>query len=150
VNVTAPAATVLGVGLKKSLPTVIVELEPPPPPPPPPAPRKIAELKSAHFDFNKATLKPEGKVALDAAVQALKAEPNLKANIAGHTDNVGSEAYNLKLSERRANAARDYLVSQGIDAGRITTEGFGKTKPIASNDTAEGRAQNRRVEVTAQ
>ena len=126
---------------------------PPPPPPPPPAaaaPKKIAELKSAHFDFNKATLKPEGKSELDRAVEALKADPALKAEVDGHTDSVGSEAYNMKLSERRANAARDYIVSQGIDASRITTQGFGKSKPIASNDTAEGRAQNRRVEVLAQ
>jgi outer membrane protein OmpA-like peptidoglycan-associated protein len=124
---------------------------PPPPPPPPPAPAtKIAELKSAHFDFNKATIKPEGKSELDHAVAALKANPALKAEIDGHTDSVGSDAYNMKLSERRANAARDYLVSQGIDASRITTQGFGESKPIASNDTEEGRAQNRRVEVLAQ
>jgi OOP family OmpA-OmpF porin len=109
-----------------------------------------AELKSAHFDFNKATLKPEGKTALEAAVKALKDEPALKATITGHTDSVGSDSYNLKLSERRANAARDYLVSQGIDASRITTQGLGESKPIASNDTAEGRAENRRVEVNAQ
>ena len=128
--------------------------QPPPPPPPPPpaaaAPKKIAELKSAHFDFNKAILKPEGKSELDHAAEALKAEPALKATIEGHTDSVGSDAYNMKLSERRANAARDYLVSQGIDAGRITTQGFGESKPVASNDTEEGRAQNRRVEVLAQ
>jgi len=123
---------------------------PPPPPPPPAAPKKIAELKSAHFDFNKATIKPEGKSELDHAVAALKADPALKAEIDGHTDSVGSDAYNMKLSERRANAARDYLVSQGIDASRITTQGFGESKPIASNDTEEGRAQNRRVEVLAQ
>jgi outer membrane protein OmpA-like peptidoglycan-associated protein len=123
---------------------------PPAPPPPPPAPKKIAELKSAHFDFNKATLKPEGKSELDRAVEALKADPALKATIGGHTDSVGSDAYNMKLSERRANAARDYIVSQGIDASRITTQGFGESNPVASNDTAEGRAQNRRVEVHAQ
>lgn len=133
-----------------------VKPAPAPPPPPPPAaaapapPKKIAELKSAHFDFDRATLKPDGRAELDNAVRALKEDPALKATITGHTDSVGSEDYNQKLSERRANAARDYLVSQGIDASRITAEGLGETKPIASNDTAEGRAQNRRVEVYAQ
>lgn len=144
----------LGALLGHSICDPMKEPPPPPPPPPapapPPAPKKIAELKAAHFDFNKATLKPEGKSVLDGAAQTLKDEPALKATIEGHTDSVGSDAYNLKLSERRANAARDYLVSQGVDASRITTMGLGESKPIASNDTAEGRAQNRRVEVLAQ
>jgi OOP family OmpA-OmpF porin len=123
---------------------------PPPPAPPPAAPKKIAELKSAHFDFDRATLKPDGRTELDNAVKALRDDPALKARITGHTDSVGSEDYNQRLSERRANAARDYIVSQGIDASRITTEGLGESQPVASNDTEEGRAQNRRVEVHAQ
>jgi OOP family OmpA-OmpF porin len=126
------------------------EAPPPPPPPPPPAPKKpepIVTLHGANFDFNKATLKPSGKQALDQAVVVMKGKPDLKVSVEGHTDSIGPDAYNLKLSERRAAAARDYLVTQGIDPSRITTRGFGESKPIASNDTEEGRAENRRVEV---
>ena len=80
----------------------------------------------------------------------MKDKPDLRVSVEGHTDSVGSVAYNQTLSERRAKTVRDYLVSQGIDASRITTRGFGKSKPIASNDTAEGRAENRRVEIIPQ
>ena len=122
---------------------------PPPPPPPPPAPKKIELSADAYFDFNKATLKPAGKEKIDAEVVApMKEHPNLRALVEGHTDSIGSDAYNQRLSERRANAVRDYMVSRGIDAQRIMTKGWGKSKPIASNKTKEGRARNRRVEVT--
>ncbi len=128
--------------------------EAPPPPPPPPAPppppvKKHIELSAdTYFDFNKATLKPAGQEKVDEVVQTMKQHPEVRATVEGHTDSVGSEAYNQRLSERRANAVRDYLVAHGIDASRITTRGYGKTKPIASNKTAEGRAKNRRVEIT--
>src|SRR5213592_4091895 len=124
---------------------------PPPPPapaPPPPPPAKAEPLVTLHgpqFDFNKAMLKPEGKRMVDEAVKVMKDKPTLRVSVEGHTDSIGSDGYNKKLSERRAKAVRDYMVSQGIDASRITTHGFGKSKPIASNETAEGRAQNRRV-----
>jgi len=122
---------------------------PPPPPPPPPAPKKIELSADAYFDFNKATLKPAGKEKIDAEVVApMKEHPNLRALVEGHTDSIGSDAYNQRLSERRANAVRDYMVSRGIDAQRIMTKGWGKSKPIASNKTKEGRARNRRVEIT--
>jgi len=104
-------------------------------------------LHGPQFDFNKSTLKPEGKRMVDDAVKVMKDKPDLKVSVEGHTDSIGSVAYNQRLSERRANTVRDYMVSQGIDAARITTRGYGKTKPIASNDTAEGRAENRRVEI---
>jgi OOP family OmpA-OmpF porin len=73
-----------------------------------------------------------------------------KAALSGHTDNVGTEAYNQKLSERRVEAVRDYVVKKGVDGGRISGEGFGESKPIADNRTKEGRAKNRRVEINVQ
>ena len=126
------------------------EKEAPPPAPPPPPPAKVEPLVTLHgpqFDFNKATLKPDGKKMVDEAVGVMKDKPGMKVSVEGHTDSIGSEAYNQKLSERRAHAVRDYMVSQGIDAARISVKGWGKTKPIASNKTEAGRAENRRVEI---
>ena len=101
----------------------------------------------AHFDFDKSALKPEGKAKLDDLVGKLKAV-NLEVIIAiGHTDSIGSNAYNQKLSVRRANSVKAYLVSKGIEANRIYTEGKSETQPVADNKTKEGRAKNRRVEV---
>jgi OmpA-OmpF porin, OOP family len=130
------------------------EVPPPPvvqaPPPPPPAKgTKIATLGGAQFDFNKATIKPAGLAVLDGAVKVLQDNPSLHIVVEGHTDSVGSDAYNMKLSQRRANAVRDYLIKQGIDASRVTARGYGKTRPIASNATEEGRAQNRRADLVA-
>jgi len=132
--------------------------EPPPPPPmaqapPPPAPpakgTKIATVGSANFDFNKATIKPSGRDVLDGAVKTLRDNPSLHVVVEGHTDSVGSDAYNMRLSEKRAKAVRDYLVREGVEPSRITTRGYGKSRPVASNDTAEGRSENRRAEVIA-
>jgi len=125
---------------------------PPPPPPPPPAPEpevgsKIVSLEGANFDFNKATLKPEGMAKLDEAAKVMAENADLTVAVEGHTDSVGSDAYNQKLSERRAQAAVDYLVSKGVAAARLAPTGYGESKPVASNDTAEGRAQNRRVDL---
>jgi len=115
-------------------------------PPPPPAKKKIV-LRSVHFDFDKATLKPEAKPILDEAVQVLKNEGSVDIIVEGHTDSVGTDQYNLGLSRRRAETVRTYLVNHGIANSRITAEGMGESKPVASNDTADGRAQNRRVEL---
>src|SRR5262249_45152216 len=127
---------------------------PPPPPPPPPAPpakgTKLATVLATNFDFNKAVLKPSAADVLAPAVKAMKDNPSLRVMVEGHTDGIGSEAYNMKLSERRAEAVRAYLVKEGIAESRIDVTGFGKTKPIESNKTEEGRAQNRRAEVIAE
>ncbi|MBP1688640.1 MAG: hypothetical protein H6Q33_4783, partial [Deltaproteobacteria bacterium] len=117
-----------------------------PPPPPPPAKKKIV-LRSVHFDFDKATLKSEAKPILDEAVQVLKQEGSVDIVVEGHTDSVGTDQYNLGLSRRRAETVRTYLVEHGVARSRITAEGLGESKPVASNDTADGRAQNRRVEL---
>ena len=122
---------------------------PPPPPPPPPAPKKVAELHGAQFDFNKSVLKPEGRRMLDASIPSLK-ESSGRVLVEGHTDSVGSDHYNQGLSERRAKTVRDYIVSKGVPASRITTRGYGESKPVASNATEAGRAENRRVEVLLQ
>jgi outer membrane protein OmpA-like peptidoglycan-associated protein len=100
-----------------------------------------------HFAFDSAELTAAGKAVLDKHIGNLKANPNMKVELAGHTCSIGSEAYNQGLSERRAQSVYNYLVANGIDAGRMTTVGYGETRPIASNATEEGRSLNRRVEV---
>ena len=123
---------------------------PPPPPPPPAAPAvgsKIISLEGTNFEFDKAVITPAGKQKLDAAAATLAANPTVEVSVEGHTDGVGAAAYNQSLSERRANAAVAYLVGKGVASGRMKAVGYGKTKPIASNDTADGRARNRRVDL---
>jgi OOP family OmpA-OmpF porin len=122
----------------------------PPPPPPPARGTKIETLTGANFDFNKSTLRPDGKAKIDHAIKVMQDHTDLRVSVEGHTDSIGSDAYNQKLSERRAQTVRDYMVAKSISASRVSTRGFGKTKPIASNKTAEGRAQNRRVEIVAE
>ena len=120
---------------------------PAPKPAPAPVKEKVTMAADAHFDFDKAVLKPEGKAKLDDLVGKLKVV-DLEVIIAiGHTDSIGSNAYNQKLSIRRASAVKAYLVSKGIEANRIYTEGKGETQPVADNKTKEGRAKNRRVEI---
>ena len=133
-------------------------LVPPPPaaaapaPAPAPVPPAVAASKvtfaaDAFFDFDKYVLKPEGRAKLDDLVSKIK-DVNLEVIIAvGHTDWIGTKEYNQKLSVRRAEAVKAYLVSKGIEKNRVYTEGKGKTQPIADNRTAEGRAKNRRVEI---
>ena len=101
------------------------------------------------FNFDSSTLKPESNKILDEAVAKLKANNDLVFLIEGHTDNVGEDAYNLSLSKARAKTVMNYFVSKGIVASRITSEGYGESKPIAGNDTEAGRANNRRVEIKA-
>ncbi|MBW2642104.1 MAG: OmpA family protein [Deltaproteobacteria bacterium] len=100
------------------------------------------------YDFDSAEIKSEAYPMLDEAVLILGKNPELKVEIDGHTDNVGPAAYNMNLSERRAKAVMQYFVDKGVEAQRLTTKGFGSTNPAASNDTKEGRAKNRRVELT--
>jgi OmpA-OmpF porin, OOP family len=119
----------------------------PAPAPQPPAATKVTYAADAFFDFDKAVLKPEGKAKLDDLVGKVQGI-NLEVIIAvGHTDSVGSDAYNQKLSVRRAEAVKAYLVSKGIEKNRVYTEGKGEKQPVADNKTAEGRAKNRRVEI---
>jgi OOP family OmpA-OmpF porin len=102
------------------------------------------------FDTDSDHLKDESKTALDQLLAAAKAEPTWKFLIEGHTDNAGGDAHNQPLSEKRAAAVKAYLVAAGVDTGRLATQGFGANKPVAGNDTAVGRAQNRRVEIVKQ
>jgi len=116
-------------------------------PPPAVAASKVTFAADAFFDFDKSVLKPEGRAKLDDLVSKIK-DVNLEVIIAvGHTDSIGTVAYNQKLSVRRAEAVKAYLVSKGIEKNRVYTEGKGKSQPIADNRTAEGRAKNRRVEI---
>ncbi|MDM0016182.1 outer membrane protein OmpA [Variovorax saccharolyticus] len=119
----------------------------PAPVPPAVAASKVTFAADAFFDFDKYVLKPEGRAKLDDLVSKIK-DVNLEVIIAvGHTDWIGTVAYNQKLSVRRAEAVKAYLVSKGIEKNRVYTEGKGKSQPIADNRTAEGRAKNRRVEI---
>ena len=105
-------------------------------------------LKNIYFDFDKTTLKKESFVELNKVVDFLKQNPSVEIEISGHTDSKGSDDYNLNLSQGRSQAVVDYIVSQGIDGYRLTAHGYGETKPIDTNDTEDGRANNRRVEFT--
>ena len=110
----------------------------------------VIELQGVYFDLDQATLKPESMAILDAAVKTMGDHGTLVVEVAGHTDSTGSEAYNQDLSERRAQVVYNYLVDKGISADRMTWKGYGESSPIAPNDTAEGRAKNRRTELVIQ
>jgi outer membrane protein OmpA-like peptidoglycan-associated protein len=99
------------------------------------------------FDFNKYTLKPDAQVKLAKVSGILLAYPNLKLQVEGYTDDIGTDDYNQKLSEERADAVRGFLVGQSVTDANITAQGYGKSDPIADNSTNSGRAQNRRVEL---
>ncbi len=119
----------------------------PAPAPQPPAATKVTYAADAFFDFDKAVLKPEGRAKLDDLVGKIK-DINLEVIIAvGHTDAVGNDSYNQRLSVRRAEAVKNYLVSRGIEKNRVYTDGKGEKQPVADHKTAEGRAKNRRVEI---
>ena len=125
--------------------------EAPPAPPPPAAPtyESMNLNASALFDFDKATLKPEGKASLDAVGDKIqsKGATVVDVDVIGHTDSIGTEEYNQALSLRRATSVKDYILTKGVDASIIDVSGKGESEPVADNSTKEGRAQNRRVEV---
>jgi OOP family OmpA-OmpF porin len=127
-------------------PTPVQEVKPAPPKPKPVA-EKVTFAADVLFDFDKSVIKPEGKSKLDDLAAKVRGI-NLEVVIAiGHADSIGSDAYNQKLSVRRAESVKAYLVSKGIEPNRIYTEGKGEKQPVADNKTREGRAKNRRVEI---
>jgi len=127
------------------------EEEPPAPPPPAPAPTPVVKeklvLRGVTFDFDKATLRADARAVLDEAARTLSARPTVRVSVEGHTDDKGSDAYNARLSERRAQAVADYLAKAGIASARLESHGFGESRPVADNTTEDGRARNRRVEL---
>lgn len=158
------AALVAGCATQQEAPAPAPAPAPKPAPPPQPAPEvkaapkpepvkpkpvaeKVTFAADVLFDFDKSVVKPEGKSKLDDLSGKVRGV-NLEVVIAiGHADSIGSDAYNQKLSVRRAESVKAYLVSKGIEANRIYTEGKGEKQPVADNKTREGRAKNRRVEI---
>jgi outer membrane protein OmpA-like peptidoglycan-associated protein len=108
---------------------------------------QVINLKGVNFDNDQASLRADALAILDHAVVVLKEDVKARVEVAGHTDNRSTMAHNQDLSQRRAKSVMDYFVAQGIDASRLSAKGYGQTQPVASNDTDEGRAQNRRVEL---
>jgi len=142
--------------------SIVIEGTPPPPPPPPPPPKpepppkpkrvevtadKIVINDKILFEVNKAVIRSESNDLLNEIVSVINENSFIKKiSIEGHTDSDGSEKYNEKLSDKRAAAVLQYLVDHGVDAGRLTSKGYGESKPIADNATEEGKEKNRRVE----
>jgi OOP family OmpA-OmpF porin len=152
---------------------VAMAAEPPPPPPPPPPADTDGDgvvdpsdrcpgtpagatvdaqgceteltLRGVNFEYNSAQLTPQDEAILDSVADILAQRPQFAVEVQGHTDSSGPDAYNQDLSERRAGAVRDYLVGRGVPATRLSARGYGESEPVADNDTAEGRALNRRV-----
>ena len=134
---------------------VAPEVLPPPPVVPQQQPSGLSanhRFEDVHFAFDKYSLTEYAQSSLDGDVTTINklsgSFPSLKVDISGHTDWIGTDAYNQALSERRATAVKDYLVRKGIDAGRIRTYAYGESQPVAPNTTAEGRALNRRAEIS--
>jgi outer membrane protein OmpA-like peptidoglycan-associated protein len=107
---------------------------------------QIFRLNNVFFDFDKWDLRPESFVELDRVVKLLKENPSMEIELSAHTDSFGSDDYNFKLSDNRARSCMEYLLSKGIAPSRVTSQGYGETKPVAPNDTPENRQLNRRVE----
>jgi outer membrane protein OmpA-like peptidoglycan-associated protein len=137
---------------------IVCKEEAPPPPPPPPAPEPVAEeppppkvvekivLNGIQFDFDKAVIKDQYYPILDEGSAALEKHTDKKVVVEGYTCNIGAEDYNLRLSEKRAEAVKTYMVEKGISADRLSTVGYGEANPVADNATRQGREMNRRVE----
>lgn len=144
--IVAPVAAPAPVA-SKAAPAPVAAAAAPAPVPQPPAATKVTYAADAFFDFDKAVLKPAGKAKLDDLVGKVKGI-NLEVIIAvGHTDSVGGDTYNQKLSIKRSEAVKAYLVSKGIEKNRVYTEGKGEKQPVADNKTKDGRSKNRRVEI---
>jgi outer membrane protein OmpA-like peptidoglycan-associated protein len=107
----------------------------------------IVNISDVLFDFNKYTLKPGAREKMAKVAGILLAYPGLRLQLEGHTDSIGTDEYNMTLSQKRADTVRDYLISQGVQSDNVSAIGLGKTNPVASNDTDAGRQQNRRVEM---
>ncbi|HRP06916.1 MAG TPA: OmpA family protein, partial [Gemmatimonadales bacterium] len=120
---------------------------PAPPPPPPPAPAYQFELQMVHFRFDRSDLTRGATDTLNAVANTLKAHPGVNVDVIGHTDWIGTNAYNMRLSQARAETVRRYLIEQGIAADRITIRWRGEEEPMADNNTNAGRALNRRSEI---
>jgi outer membrane protein OmpA-like peptidoglycan-associated protein len=116
-------------------------------PVPAPVPPKKLVLEGVNFDFDKSAIRQEDLDSIDKDVASLDSWGNVNIEVAGHTDSRGSDEYNMKLSQRRADAVRNYLASKGIAADRLFTKGYGESQPVADNATDEGRFKNRRVEL---
>ncbi len=108
----------------------------------------VVRLNNIFFETARSRLRPESRMELDQMVQTLKENPTMRVELSGHTDSEGTEATNQKLSQDRSNAVRTYLIEKGIDPGRVQSVGYGESRPVATNDTPEGRQANRRVEFT--
>jgi outer membrane protein OmpA-like peptidoglycan-associated protein len=152
-SLSAPVFRCAGAAPPAPPPVAVKEPEPPPPPPPPPPKVEVKEDRielneKVNFETGKATLLPASKTLLDEVAQVLADHPEIqKIRIEGHTDNQGGAASNLRLSNNRAKAVREYLISKKIEGKRLESKGFGQSKPIGDNKTDDGREQNRRVEM---
>jgi outer membrane protein OmpA-like peptidoglycan-associated protein len=138
-----------GIAMAKEATQKANALCPATPPPPKPAPKVIDRMTLIlHFDFDKSVIKDKDKPELERGINFIKKYPASSVRLEGHTDGKGTEEYNQRLSERRANAVKQYLLKEhATKESKITAVGYGKTTPVASNDTEEGRAKNRRVEI---
>lgn len=151
-GVGAAACAFLGHILLDPTPEPTLPAPPPPPlatptPAPLPAAKKRIVLRGVNFDFNSAELRPDSAPILDQAVANLGENADVLVVVEGHTDNVGTDEYNQELSVRRAESVFRYLVNRGVAPERLRIEGHGKSRPVATNDTEQGRSQNRRVEL---
>jgi outer membrane protein OmpA-like peptidoglycan-associated protein len=146
----APAPVAAAPAKPKPAPAKVAPTPAPPAPKPvvvPPKPKRVIVLQGANFGFDSAELTPEAQAILDGQAVILEKESDVRVAIEGHADSIGPEEYNQGLSERRAKAVEGYLASKGISADRLEVMGYGVSQPIAPNDTKEGRAMNRRVEL---
>jgi OOP family OmpA-OmpF porin len=140
------ALALSGCAAGQAVPVPAVTAPEPAPPDAPPIALRIV-LRGVNFGFDDAEVDPASAVILDVAAEEIRERPRIQVAIVGHTDSVGAEAYNQALSQRRAEAVRRYLERKGVPAEALTARGLGESEPVASNETDDGRARNRRVEL---